>query len=357
MNDICPFPWVFYSVWPKAISSCCHRMVQTFDLFDGCWKDGGDWNSQALVEDRSRMLELGKSKLCEGIKCPAKNPAFDLLGTIGCNLKKTDEVKSRLAAACDAINKKETCLSYQPIVFNFQWGYRCNASCPMCFMGTDKSLQKVDFPRDKISRVIESAKECLEYRVVGGELFCLPDRDVEFLLSPVNRNKSSTLVYTNASLLTVDKYKRFVEDGPVNNLVVSIDTVDQEKYGLMRGLDFSKTRRNLVDIKSKYSNDRMQLILAVICSWSYDGALDLVKFAKDVGIKNVQFQILAPYNVKNTNLSFVDICGDGYTTEIHEKFKRIVSETKEYAVKNNVGISGIDDCLLFMDQEKARRGL
>jgi MoaA/NifB/PqqE/SkfB family radical SAM enzyme len=121
---------------------------------------------------------------------------------------------------------------------------RCNASCTYCPFHKDI----LDFPVDPdIALLKQRFKEAAEYktkyvRLSGGEP--LLRRDLEEMIVYMSKLGLQASMVTNGSLLTTDRMESLTKAG-IRAITLSVDTLDQDVYELVRGLPFTHIQRNL----------------------------------------------------------------------------------------------------------------
>jgi MoaA/NifB/PqqE/SkfB family radical SAM enzyme len=262
--------------------------------------------------------------------------------------KPSEELKRRIDQAEFAIENGDTFLSYYPLSLDFSFGYKCNGRCPMCSIGTDRSYQSLQPAREQYEFLDNLVSNCFLYRITGGEFFCLSDYEKDLCLRSVRRDVTLTSLYTNGVLLTIDNYEKYCVEGPIDKVHVSIDTVNEVAYGILRGMDLNQVKKNLADISMKYPYHKIASINCVISAFSYPGVFDFVQYAKEIGVKNVMFTQMSPYNLSKHNLGHLDVISTSMNEDTVVKFDALVSKCKEYSKKTGVMVYGLDEALQSM---------
>jgi len=352
MQDVCTMPWMNYGIGQNVCQFCCYKQINSFPTFTGIW-DGKDlWNGEESISFRKDMLERGKLAVCGNSRCAfLENSIEDMLSIFTSTLKPSVELSIAIDMVKTSIKTGKAILDYTPLVISVSPSEKCNCSCPMCYIGTSKN--KDLFVKDSQFRNIQSiVSNSFSYLLCGGEFFSFSDSEIQFLLKPINPYKTKTIVYTNGQLMTLEKYDKYVAFGPIDSIFISIDSVDPNMYKIIRGVDISPIKCNIADIVGKYKSNRITGIQAVISRLSYQGLLDLVKFAKSNRINVITFLPLDPYNVKNGPYKFFNIFKECYEEKIYQEFVKIVEQCEDFAKKNGITLFGLRQALVYMEKTK-----
>jgi molybdenum cofactor biosynthesis enzyme MoaA len=133
-----------------------------------------------------------------------------------------------------------------PRLVSIETTNRCNAKCVFC---PNRSLarERAVMSDGLFQKILEDCRRFPLKAIepfLNGEPFMDP-RLIE-RLEMIRRMLPQTAVslYSNGSLMTPDKIDRLVGLG-VEHLIISVNTIDPEKYRQTTGLDFEKTKANL----------------------------------------------------------------------------------------------------------------
>jgi len=350
--SICILPWIEFGIGQQISSLCCYLQTNYFKPFTEVWDGLDHWNSNEVVEIRKRMLETGKEGTCCKTRCPFYAKDYKIDNNLCWSCKKSTELDNTVARAFKAIENKETVLDYEPLFLRFGSTYKCNCLCPMCFVGTNKDLEQFSPKLQQFDNLKRYVENCFTYIISGGEFFALSDEEINSNLKYVNKDRTMTTVYSNGQLLTLEKYKRLVDESSIDRITISIDSVDPAMYKIMRGRDFNNIQKNFSDIFSAFPINKIKSFNCVITRVTYSGILDLIKFANSFGIKSVSFTPLDAYNVRGKTYGFLDIYGKSYSEFVANEFKEIIVKSESYAKEKGIYIFGLWECVEFMNRSR-----
>ncbi|MFX1255694.1 MAG: DUF3463 domain-containing protein [Promethearchaeota archaeon] len=161
---------------------------------------------------------------------------------------------------------------------------RCNSKCSFCNYWRKGNI-KQEMTTSQIFKMLDDAKELniFSYAAIGGEP--LLRKDIGDILHYAHKEASMmTLVVTNGFLLE-KKIDEFIDH--CSGLVISLDTLDPDKYQKIRGIDGFDKAISAIEcaVEKRESQATFDLnINTVINEFNLDELAALVKFAYDKGI-------------------------------------------------------------------------
>lgn len=233
---------------------------------------------------------------------------------------------------------------------NFALTEECNSRCKYCVCWKLK-----DRPRptlDEICRVLDSLSNLgvKELTYAGGEPLLHPDLDgmVEY----AHKKGFFIIMMTNSILATGRRVRQLLDKG-LNNLTLSMDSINPDTFKLLRGFPLKIATNHLdqwLKLKEEYPHFEIS-VNSVICKASIGGIADVVRYCHNLGV-SVTFQILHPtfYTDEgfDPDLQFtepdlprlqdfvqemVDMKNEGYKILASEKYLRAVPD---YAIYHTV---------------------
>lgn len=160
---------------------------------------------------------------------------------------------------------------------------RCNSRCAFCPIGSETAEQKAgEMTTEQFMEVIDQFAEfdLIITSFLGGEPTLR--KDFAELGSYAQNTGMITQAVTNGITLA-DHAEEYTSS--IDNLVVSLDTLDPQKYNEIRGADkFDQVIDGLKEaIKVSKDNKCVVAINTVICSANIDEVPALVKYTKEIG--------------------------------------------------------------------------
>jgi molybdenum cofactor biosynthesis enzyme MoaA len=134
-----------------------------------------------------------------------------------------------------------------PRLVSIETTSRCNAECPFCPYNV-KQRDKMNMPQELFLKIVD---ECREFPLewiepfLNGEPWVDPriTERLDHIMRTLPRTKLS--VYTNGYGLSPKKIDELVGIGGVEKLVVSLNTLDAERYRSIMGFGLDRTVANL----------------------------------------------------------------------------------------------------------------
>lgn len=336
-KDICIEPWTVLKIEAKGATFCCWaETVTPYKLFEGPYTGKDIWNSDEIVEFRKKMLIKGH-KMCPDTKyChmtwstrTVEEQIEFYKGLFG-DSDNWEKIRNEIYSG-------KTHISTPPLSIRTFIGSQCQCNCRFCWTtATGITEDKKKPALEDIKKLKPLYKDAIHCHFIGGDLFALTDREIdEWLKLPKDGAKVWTT--TNGHGLTLKRYEKYVENGVLNDIGLSLDTVDPDHYFEHRGRPLENLLKNLGEIYNKYPKHCIRQASTVVTGWNYKDGPELVKAAHKYGIKEVYF---TPYQGRSLHINgfgHMDIFTDGYKPEIEEEFKDVLKEVnklgKELGVK------------------------
>ncbi|ABY91665.1 radical SAM protein [Thermoanaerobacter sp. X514] len=214
---------------------------------------------------------------------------------------------------CEGIQKIGPTIAY------FHITQRCNLNCPTCFTFSPKRNKLNDMPTEKVKEVLRKIKEFGINEVIfsGGEPFLR--EDFIKILEESKKLSLSVVVLTNGTLINKEIANKI--KGTVDEVYISLDGVNEEIYGRLRGKENFKKVINAIDyLKSENINISL---LPTITSINFE-FIDQFKEFSD--------EIKCPINYS----LFVPIGAGFYNTDLALNENQLVDFAKWIANQNNV---------------------
>lgn len=206
-------------------------------------------------------------------------------------------IKTRLLSSLRFLrNLKFYYLSNRPRQISWAITGLCNSKCIFCEAHEQLSNQK-DISTDRVFSLIDeiSSTGIRSLLLVGGEVFIR--KDIFKILEYIKVKGLRVQVITNSltiPLLSSEKIE--IIKKCVDEISFSLDSTDTEQYDFIRGIPgaFSKVMQSiklLADARVK------QHITTVIYSGNMKQIPDLIRFASELGIRSVHFQLISPATI------------------------------------------------------------
>jgi len=155
---------------------------------------------------------------------------------------------------------------------NLEIDGRCNLKCPMCLHSIREKDFLVKLPLKEFYNIIDQAIPFgLKYVNIGGSGEPLLHRGLEKAVAYLTKNNITSMIYTNGTLLTPNRFKRLCQAG-LSIFKVSCQGWDRESYAKWMSVDsFDRVRSNL------------QLCLEILRNNSYPSKLQTNHIIQDYG--------------------------------------------------------------------------
>jgi len=281
---ICIEPWFNLRIWPGSALSCCFvSPVSSFGRFkEGPYAGENVWNSPQFQRQRRQMLARGIDGLCqEGTYCTVRGQKLSPAEQIEIYRTRYGGTLERWEEVLQAV-ESGSLLAPPPLVVHAIVGDVCNSECPMCSQREQKAKKQIigDNGIRHLQRVCRDAA-CVH--LSGGDLFAFPEDRLDRIMTIVPSGATAATI-TNGRGLTLPAYDRYVIDGPISFMGVSLDTTDPEKYQLQRGRPIGPVLDNLGAIYAAYPSHCIKTAYAAVNAWTLPGLPALREYLSTVGI-------------------------------------------------------------------------
>lgn len=203
---------------------------------------------------------------------------------------------------------------------------QCNEMCKMCNIRNRTNMEDELFrTKSEIEFAINFMKEkqVTDVYVQGGEPLIHPE--IKTILECLSIEGFNVRVISNAIKLDENIIDFLIEKKI--GLTVSLDTLDEDVYNLIRGKDvFSLIYNNLIKIKKKDISSLYWGIHSVITNHNINEIMSIKKFAQELGMVYSAFPLIdsvgiagtADKQMKNNEASVVQILEQLYNEEKDE---------------------------------------
>lgn len=161
---------------------------------------------------------------------------------------------------------------------------RCNMRCKMCNIWRHRYEKEMNLEEIKIAAQRMRKIGVFQTVITGGE--SLLREDISEIISVLSKSGISTRLQTNGLLLTEQKLDELIDAG-IEDVTISLDTFDNEKYADIRGI----SKRALSDeiiTKFKMLTEKMPKSIhtasIVVSHKNINELVDLIKFFDSIGI-------------------------------------------------------------------------
>lgn len=187
----------------------------------------------------------------------------------------------------------------KPLAFNLTTTTKCNARCPYCY---EKGVRMVDFPRDKINKLLDFMESKLEGQnnrsVVinwfGGETLANTIFISEIIEGLKARNIDfSSSIITNGSLISKSMVKKQFLDWKVKDIQITVDGL-KETYERTKNYfhSYNFTFESLMDVIGLFADTEIVVHLRLnVCRSNCQEILKLAEYlqSKFAGLKNITY--------------------------------------------------------------------
>ena len=185
-------------------------------------------------------------------------------------MKKIPNIQIAIKPIINVIQEK-------PIFAIFEACLRCNSACQYCDLPLNQ--KRYEMSRNQIREVFSSLYEDgLRFVLVqGGEP--LVRRDIAEILEDLAEIGFNLSLVTNGTLLTPQLVERFSRLSM--HISVSLDTLDRERYHIIRGKDQLPQVLNAINALANFSGSKS--IVCIVSKINQNDVIDVTKFAKERG--------------------------------------------------------------------------
>lgn len=266
MNS-CSAPWyeLNLSAPDSNVSACCYYGGQRDYWHDQPVDLYSYWNGPGIRE--IRRIQTARVATPNGCtSCFYFKQTLSGKGWVGDNYYDFAQVPEGLSSSqrsnwlqakadFDAGTEIATCT---PLKLYANFGYTCNISCRMCHQVPRRGELKRQILADTILSWHEALERCLEFYVIGGEPFAIPEA-VKFIrkFAPDERYDAVRLVVLNNGTV-LHKHWDTLRQKRKLWIGVSLDSVGEGYNRIRLGGDWAEVERNILtalEIKSKTHPD------------------------------------------------------------------------------------------------------
>lgn len=166
-----------------------------------------------------------------------------------------------------------------PLRLYANFGYTCNLTCTMCYQVPQRSEVKRHILADTVLAWHEALERCLEFCVIGGEPFALPE-GVKFIrkfIADPRYEQVRLWVFTNGTV--TDKHWRTLEQKRLLGICTSLDSIGEGYEKIRVGGSWAAVERNLLIAAEIKAKSRPDWVLTTSASMHKTGIPYLPQFA------------------------------------------------------------------------------
>lgn len=228
-----------------------------------------------------------------------------------------------------------------PLRYFLELTYRCNLSCPYCYVGNERNKQELS--TEEWKKVIDEIPFYSLATIVGGEPLIRTDF-IEILAYASKKLFNKIHVVTNGTLINDEIIKAFIKY-KLLLLSVSLDGFG-ENHDKNRGQNgiFDKIISNLENLKSQKKNQMVD-IKTIVLENNLDDLPQLYKLCNQMGFEFLSISFLRNNNWKQSSIlqdSFIDKFNDNYPIKKYfnmEHFKEVYREIENIRGKTKLRFS------------------
>jgi MoaA/NifB/PqqE/SkfB family radical SAM enzyme len=237
-----------------------------------------------------------------------------------------------------------------PAYFHLDISNSCNLSCSYCWFhsktAADKyysenwKKQKIKLKRFKelVDDLYELNTELIFFSGAGEPL---THPDVIEMAEYVKSKGIHLQLFTNAVLLN-NEYSKMLVDMSLDEIYCSISASNSKTYEKLHPSSDKKNFRKIqenISFLSSYKKQKSKslpriIVIEVINKLNYKGALEMIKWANEVGANDVRFQLM--HNIKMKNI----MLNEKEKIEFNKILKKVKEKSKDYNIniQNNISI-------------------
>ena len=212
----------------------------------------------------------------------------------------------------------------------FELTPRCTLDCKMCYVHLTESQMngKKELSGDQWIKIMDDAIEngMAFALLTGGE--CLLHKDFKKIYLHLREKGIMITLNTNGTVMNDELIDFFVKNPP-NRIKVTLYGASEEGYERVTGhRQFARVRDNILKLK----NAGFYVTISVtICKYNYDETLDIIKFARENGLKyNVDMAMFQANENTGRDLNDYDLSGE----QVAEKYREIAIMTGQKLYDN-----------------------
>jgi len=230
-------------------------------------------------------------------------------------------------------------IDFYPRILVLCTNLNCNTRCVYCDqlerVGNGNLKPGRDY-LDNVSPLLDSANHIT---IIGGETFALSDDELDDIFGRIDQEKHIS-VTTNAIGLTADRYKRWVADGPIKSLHISLNTITAKEYRNGRSDKVLWAKDRIREIAALNQNHKIERIQCVINKIAIDMMVDIVELAAECRVKSVCLSHVSGYMMGKHDLGNENPFGAGYSDEIAKRILDNLAEAERVGKRLGVNVNG-----------------
>lgn len=229
---------------------------------------------------------------------------------------------------------------------------KCNLECFHCY-NESSNRKHEELSRRDLSRFLKQADKMGVFNIflTGGEPFVR--KDLIDILYEINDLNMEIGILTNGVLLNEDSIKKLSKIKP-KFLAVSLESLNEEKYGIIRKISNKKVIGNILKMKDQGINVKINTVLFNGLNDSYADIKSLLLFLKENGFNRNDLAIDEFLNIGRGRKFDKYVIKD--RTKIIENYKRASREIfneevfheTHYGNQNKTSFCGLGESILYL---------
>jgi molybdenum cofactor biosynthesis enzyme MoaA len=260
---VCSAPWYELNISAPDggnTSACCYYQGLRDEWLDGPEDIGRYWNGPGIRE--VRRVQKGEvpapngCSSCHYFLQTLPGQGYYDFGRMPPGLSPAQAGNWSLAKSeYEAKVEKVTCT---PLRLYVNFGYTCNLSCTMCYQVPLRGEVKRQVLADTVLSWHETLESCLEFCVIGGEPFAMPEA-VRFIRTFIPDPRYETVrlsIFTNGTV--THKHWQTLERKRLLAICTSLDSIGEGYEKIRVGGDWATVERNILaaaEMKAKHRPD------------------------------------------------------------------------------------------------------
>ena len=229
---------------------------------------------------------------------------------------------------------------------------RCNLKCSHCYNESSNKENK-GLSRKDLSNFLEQADKMGVFNIflTGGEPFVR--KDLMDILYEINDLNMEMGVLTNGTLLNKHSIKKLNKIKP-KFIAVSLESLNEEKYKIIRGISNKKVIDNLLEMKNQGLNVKINTVLFNGLNDSYKDIKNLLIFLKENGFSKNDLAIDEFLNIgRGRKFDKYVIKDKAKVIENYRKASKEIFDEKilpniYYRNQNRISFCGLGESILYL---------
>jgi len=226
-------------------------------------------------------------------------------------------------------------LNTLPVFYNIGISSVCNLHCKFCNQASYK--QKGFTALEKIQKISNQIPKFSDITIVDlGESFL--HKDIDMILQIFKKRQNRITLFTNGSFLPSNLEGIL---SSCNKLVISIDSVDEEKVKFLRRNSSLKQMKKVLikisQVKREKKIRNCELVFNITISlYNYYEIKNILYFLKEVGFERAVFNLIEDWDFKGKEREKV--------FQKKDEIVAILQKSVQYCRENDLIISNFFDC-------------